>query len=186
MLGLFMKTPPIPFESRLQTEILKAHKFLTEFRVREAHRPADHAFARYLWRALQTAEVIEIACREGHPGGTAPLRRYLLECVLDMYLLGTSDSLGLDVTKSMVWDAVDWDKIWEVHKEAVDTDASLDTGNAQTQSVDEALEVLRSELEGLGQDPSLFEAAAGAARKSSHWHWSGAGPSQRLKELEKT
>ena len=126
--------------SELDIEITTTESFLAEFKVRPGRRTVDHARARYLWCGVQTAEVINLACQAGHPAGTAPLRRYLLETVLDVYSLVSSDSLDLDVARSMVWDVIDWDRIWDHHEDAVMVDPELDTGRTQVHTF-ESIEI---------------------------------------------
>ncbi len=169
--------------SNLEAQIIATKSFLAELRVRPGRRTIDHGLARYLWLGIQTSEVINLACQADHPAGTASLRRYLLETVLDIYMLVSSDSPQLDVAKSMVWDVIDWDRTWDHHKKAVAADPSLDTERVQVHTREDAFEVLRSELEGLGEDLSWLDQAIEAAEASRHWHWSGKGPSGRMKEL---
>ncbi len=169
----------------LRAEIERAREFLSEFVVRPGHRAIDHALARYFWLAIQTAEVIELACTAAHPAGTAPLRRFLFETLLDIHLLVSSDSPDLDAVKSMVWDVLDWDSIWDRHEAAVAVDPTLSTGRSQNETVDEAVDRLRVELESLGEDVTLLDQAAEAARNARHphWHWSDHGPAGRISEL---
>ena len=171
----------------LEAEITATNDFLQVLTARPGRRGIDHALARYLWFGTQTAAVIDLACGAGHPAGTATLRRYLFETLLDIHMLVSSDTPDLDAAKTMAWDVVDWDRRWDLHEEAVDVDPDLDTGHAQTESMDEALQSLRDELESLGEDLELFDQAATAARAAprGQWHWSGFGPTGRMKELER-
>ena len=96
----------------------------------------------------------------------------------------SSDSPQLDAAKSTVWDVIDWDRAWDSHEEVVTADPSLDTERARVHTREDAFNVLRAELEELGEDLSWLDQAIEAAQATRlHWHWSGKGLSERMKEL---
>ena len=186
--GVFAPFAPLDSLSPLDAlddEIALLDRFVRELPVRAGRRLIDHALARYLWLAIQTGEVISVACRAGHPGGTATLRRFLFEILLDVHLLVSSDRLELDAARSVTWDVLDWDRVWAKHDEAVEDHPELDTGHGQSESIDEALANLRAEFEALGEDVSVFDQAAAEAKSApaGQWHWSGKSPAGRITEL---
>ena len=169
----------------LDTEITETQRFLRETTVRPGRRSIDHTLARYLWFGAQTAEVISLACKAGHPAGTATLRRFLFETLLDIHLLVSSKSPALDAARSMAWGVLDWGRVWERHDEAAAEHPHLDARRAPAQSADEAFDLLRAELASLGEDLDLLDQAIQEAREApkGQWHWSGLGPSGRISEI---
>jgi len=99
----------------LDRVIAECRDLLATARLRSKHYFLDQAVLRYMWGAIANAELALLAAKEGHPSGTAALKRYLHETNLDLaYMLSDKDP-DLCVAKSVLADFQDWKKVADLH-----------------------------------------------------------------------
>ena len=165
-------------------KIRQARDLLNSTHVRSGHLVLQQVLVRYLRNAIAAAEVSHIVAAARHPDGAAPVTRYLFEAAVDLMYLLTEPDPDAAAARTLVWNILDWERHWELHRAVDATDASVATGPQQQETADEAISNFVTQLRELGEDASVVELVYRDAKGRRSWHWSGVTRTEMLRRLE--
>jgi hypothetical protein len=168
--------------ARLRTSIADARRLLDSLRthLHRHHLLLDSVIARYLYGAIASAEVVEVAFVARHPEGAEPVVRHLFETGVDLLYLLSDPNSDAAAARTLVWNSLDWEEQWQ-HR----TTLALDE-RRPAESAEDAVLTAAKWLRDLGDDDAVLrqEFADAQRRERRAWHWSGRSRRGMLQELE--